>query len=343
MLWKERTLFEYWAHGASIVLREDYPLFKLGMKTIVSSITPYQKRLEDWLKTNKKLAEYIKNELSRRGPLAPGDLEDKSEIAWHSTGWSNERNVGKMLEILQKRGEIIVHSRMNGNQKKWDLTEKYLKSFPNEEYEDDEIIRKGLEISLRAMGVATVLQMRDYFQPGRRLTGDVFKIVSEMEDEGLIVPIEIQQIPSKKTGKWFIHKEDLKVLDDLARYWKPKTTFLSPFDNLVYDRVRTGQLFGFNVIFEAYVPKEKRIYGYYVLPILHEDRLVGRIDPEMDRKNNVLQINSMHLEKGVSESDELIDTVTNSIKDLATFLGAEKIKALDQVGGKWKRKFVAAS
>lgn len=126
-----------------------------------------------------------------------------------------------------------------------------------------------------------------------------------MKHEGLIVPVKFQQISSRKAGKWFIHRDDMKVLDDLHRYWKPKTTFLSPFDNLVYDRGRTSYLFGFNVTFEVYVPKEKRIYGYYLLPILHGDRLVGRIDPEMDRKNNALHINSIHLEKGVSESDEL--------------------------------------
>lgn len=122
------------------------------MKTIVSDITPYQRKLAEWLKTNKKLSEYVKSELSGKGPLASGEFEDKSESGWHSVGWSNDLNVGKMLEILHKRGDIIVHSRANGGQKKWDLTEKYVKLFPKVEYDDNEIIRKGLVISLRAMG-----------------------------------------------------------------------------------------------------------------------------------------------------------------------------------------------
>jgi uncharacterized protein len=338
MLWKERTLFEYWAHGAAIGLSEDYPLFKLGMKTIVSDITTYQKRAEDWYKSNKKLAEYIENELSTRGPLASNEFEDASEKSWKSSGWSNERNVGKMLEILHKRGEILVHSRANGGQKKWDLFAKYLEFFPKDEYSDDEeIIGTGLEISLRAMGVATALQMRDYFHPGSRLTETVLRIVSEMKDEGVIVPLEITGIPTGKTGEWFIHREDMKLLDNLERYWKPKTTLLSPFDNLIYDRVRTSYFFWFKVIFEAYVPKDKRIYGYYVLPILHGDKLVGRIDPEMDRINKVLRVNSIHLEKGVGETSELTEAVSDSIKELATFLGAERIGTGDRVGSKWKR------
>ncbi len=338
MLWKDRTLFEYWAHGAAIGLSEDYPLFKLGMKTIVSDITTYQKRAEDWYKSNKKLAEYIENELSNRGPLASNEFEDESEKSWKSSGWSNERNVGKMLEILHKRGEILVHSRQNGGQKKWDLFAKYLEFFPKDEYSnDEEMIGRGLEISLRAMGVATALQIRDYFQPGSRLTATVLNVISKMKNKGEIIPLEISEIPTGRTGEWFIHREDMKLLDILERYWKPKTTLLSPFDNLIYDRVRTSYFFDFKAIFEAYVPKDKRIYGYYVLPILHDDKLVGRIDPEMDRSNRVLRINSIHLEKGVSETSELTDAIANSIKELAVFLGAVRIETGERVGSKWKR------
>jgi uncharacterized protein YcaQ len=341
MLWRDRTLLEYWVHGASIVLSEDYPLFKLGMKTIVSDIDQYQKRTKDWFETNKKLAIYIKNELSIRGPLTSKEFEDVSERRWRSSGWSNERNVGKMLEILHKKGEIIVQSRTNGGQKKWDLAKKYLATFPkNDLLTDQEIIRKGIEISLRAMGVATELQMRDYFQPGKRETSEVIEIIHELESEGLIIPVEIENIPQRRKGRWFIHSEDLKVLDNLDHYWKPKTTLLSPFDNLIYDRVRTGLLFGFNLVFEAYVPKEKRIFGYYVLPILRGDKLVGRIDPEMDREKKVLKINLIDLEKGfVDSDDEFVSDVADSIRDFASFLGAKKIYLKNSLGPKWKREF----
>ncbi len=342
MLWEDRTLFEYWAHGASIALSEDYPLFRLGMKIATSNLTPYQKRIQDFVKTNRELYEYIGSELSSRGPLLSSEIEDKSEEGWRSTGWSNERNVSKMLEIMHRRGEVVVHSRSNGGQKKWDLAAKYYASFPRGEIEDHEITRRGLELSLLAMGVATVLQMRDYFQPGRRSTSEVFKAISEMEDEGSIVPVEIENIPSRRTGRWFVHAEDLKILADLEKYWRPKTTLLSPFDNLIYDRVRTSYLFGFSAIFEAYVPKEKRIYGYYVLPILHGDKLVGRVDPEMDRKNKVFRINSIHLEKGVIESRDILNSIRNTIADLARFLGAEKIATGENVQTKWKKELTMA-
>lgn len=339
LLYDERALFEYWVHGASIALSEDYPLCRLGMRTIVSSITPYQKRAEDWLRENRKLADHIKDELSKRGPLSSKDFEDRSERRWSSTGWSNERNVGKMLEILHKRGEIVVHSRASGGgQRKWGLSKEVFGSFPQESYSDGEIIRRGLEISLRSMGVATALQMRDYYQPGRRTTADVLKIVSDMEGEGLITPIEIEGIPPRRTGVWYIHSEDVKILHDLDRYWKPRTTLLSPFDNLIYDRVRTSFLFGFNVIFEAYVPKEKRIFGYYVLPILHGDRLVGRIDPEMNREEKFLRINAIHLEKGVAPTSELVESVSDSVRDLATFLGADSIRLNEGVGENWRKE-----
>ncbi|MHB1909371.1 MAG: winged helix-turn-helix domain-containing protein [Nitrososphaerales archaeon] len=326
MLWKERSLFEYWAHGASIVLTRDYPLFKLGMKTIVSDIDRYRKRIEDWYIENKKLADYIERELASRGPLTSAQFEDRSVNGWRSTGWSNERNVGKMLEVLQKKGRIIVESRTIGGHKKWDLTRNCLKILPKEEFSDREIIRRGLEISLKAMGVATLLQMRDYFQPGRMIGGEIDRAIEEMVKEGVILPITIVGASSKKrTGTWFIHSEDTKMLDNLERYWKPKTTLLSPFDNLIYDRVRTNYLFSFNFTFEAYVPKEKRIFGYFVLPILHGDKLVGRIDPEMDRKSNVLKINAIYFEKGVDQSNNLIDDISKSIGELAKFLRADKV------------------
>jgi uncharacterized protein len=343
MLWKDRSLFEYWAHGASIALTEDYPLFKLGMKIATNNLTPYQKRVQDFVEANKELSDHIKGELSSRGPLVSSEIEDKSEERWRSTGWSNERNVGKMLEIMHRRGEVVVHSRSNGGQKKWDLAAKYYASFPQRDLNDHEITRKGLEISLKAMGVATMLQMRDYFQPGRRPASEVLKAINEMEGEGLIVPVEIENIPTRRTGRWFVHSEDMKILADLGKHWRPKTTLLSPFDNLIYDRVRTNYLFGFSAIFEAYVPKEKRIYGYYVLPILHGDKLVGRVDPEMDRKNRVFRINSIHLEKGVGGSKDLLNPIRNTIRDLARFLGAEKIATGENVETRWKKELTMAA
>ena len=335
MLYKDRSLFEYWAHGASIVLTKDYPLFKLGMKTIVSDIDPYRKRMKDWLEQNQKLASYIKSELISRGPLSSRQFEDISVQGWKSTGWSNERNVGKMLETLHKKGEIIVHSRNIGGHRKWDLAKTYFKPAPKEKYSDHEVIKKGLEISLRAFGVATALQMRDYFQPGRMTKEEFLSSIDDMLAEGLIVPVSIEGSGSKRAGKWFIHPKDLKMLDNIDHYWKGRTTLLSPFDNLIYDRARTNYLFGFNVSFEIYVPKEKRIFGYFVLPILHGDKLIGRIDPEMDRKNNVLKINSIYFESGVDQTSELVDEISNAIKELAAFLGAKRIYFNEKIGRKY--------
>ena len=110
-----------------------------------------------------------------------------------------------------------------------------------------------------------------------------------------------------------------------AGAWQPRTTLLSPFDNLICDRARTELLWNFNFRIEIYVPKAKRQYGYYVLPILHGDQLIGRIDPAFDRKTGILKINAIHIEPDVPMTSEVAQAVTGAIEELAAFLGAREI------------------
>jgi uncharacterized protein YcaQ len=120
--------------------------------------------------------------------------------------------------------------------------------------------------------------------------------------------------------------------------WQPRTTLISPFDNLIADRVRTIQFFDFDFKIEIYVPEAKRKYGYYVLPILYGDKLIGRIDPKIDRVNGILNVNAVHAEPNAPKVGA---EVRNSIESLATFLGATEInynsKRVPEV---WKKKLL---
>jgi len=107
--------------------------------------------------------------------------------------------------------------------------------------------------------------------------------------------------------------------------WQPRTTLLSPFDPLIYDRERTERLFGFRYRLEMYVPKEQRQFGYFVLPILHGDRLVGRLDPMMDRRSGALTIRSLVMEPGAPPDGETAAAVEGAISELGTFLGAREV------------------
>jgi len=127
-------------------------------------------------------------------------------------------------------------------------------------------------------------------------------------------------------GPWYLHNDLLPELERLRRgQWRPQTTLLSPFDNLIADRDRMERLFDFRYRIEIYTPAAKRQYGYYVMPILHGDRLIGRVDPKMDRQAKRLTINAIHLEPGVTPAGETRAAIEMAVESLATFLGATSV------------------
>jgi hypothetical protein len=166
-------------------------------------------------------------------------------------------------------------------------------------------------------------------------------VLKELEAEGRIVRVEVkgEEAEGKNwRGPWYIHADDLAQLESLrSSDWEGRTTLLSPFDNLICDRLRTELLFDFEFRVEIYVPKEKRQYGYYVLPILHGDRLIGRMDPTMDRKANRLNINAVYAEPGAPATHSTGRAVAAAVQELATFLGAKEIAYTDQVPDAWRK------
>jgi hypothetical protein len=149
-------------------------------------------------------------------------------------------------------------------------------------------------------------------------------VLVDLEEAGQIerIALECKGAP----GPWFVHRENLPRLAALeAGHWEPRTTLLSSFDNLIVDRRRTALLFDFVYQSEIYLPTAKRRYGYYVLPILHGDRLIGQIDPVLDRAHAQLYIQAVHFEASVSLTPQIIQAVTGAIEDLGVFRGARTI------------------
>jgi hypothetical protein len=322
LLWRERTLFEYWAHCASIVLTEDYPLHSPMMRDY-----PWSERTRTWVRQNDKLKRHILAKLRKRGPLLSRDFSEDGldPEAWVSTGWTSGRNVSRMLDFLWIGGRIMVAGRQ-GIQKVWDLSERVLPEWtPREKLAEREVTRRAAQRALRALGAATPRQINFHFLRGRY--PNLKKVLVELEKEKRIRGVEIKGWP----GQWYLHADDEPVLDELraaqhreASPWDgTRTTLLSPFDNLICDRARTEQMFNFDFRIEIYTPKSKRKYGYYVLPILHGDRLIGRVDPEMDRERGELRLNAVYAEDGAPK--DAGRAVASAIEDLAAFLGARKI------------------
>jgi hypothetical protein len=336
LLWEERQLFEYWAHRASIVLTEDYPVHHLLMRRYPTERYAYSRRVKVWLRENEALRRYVIRRIREAGPLRLRDFEDRSRTGWSSSGWTTGRNVERMLDVLWTQGKIVVAGR-DGIQKVWDLADRWFPEWtPKDRLSEREIVRKAAQRSLRALGVARQRDIEWHFTVGRY--PGLALALGDLERKRVIERVRVVEDGIEWPGPWFVHSEDMPLLDRLEDgAWEPRTTLLSPFDNLIIERARTEQLFGFDFRMEIYVPKAKRQYGYYVLPILHGDRMVGRVDPAMDRRRGVLVVHAVHAEPDGPTTPKAGRAVAAAIEDLARFLGARDVEYPGVVPEGWRK------
>jgi uncharacterized protein len=326
LLWQERSVFEYWAHVASIVLTEDYPIHNLLMRRYPTDRWAHGRRTRAWLAENGELRRSVLRRLRRNGPLRTRDFEDASSAGWTSSGWTSGRNVERMLDVLWTQGKVMVVGRPGGL-RLWGLAEGWLPEWtPRRVLSQAQADRQAAEHALSALGVATMKHVEMHFTRGRYRT--LPQALATMVRTGAAMPVSVlAEDGTPWPGDWLVHTGSLPLLDPLDRGdgWEPRTTLLSPFDNLICDRIRTRQVFGFEYTVEIYVPPAKRRYGYYAMPILHGDRLVGRVDPAMDRKSGRLTIRSVHMEPGVALKGQMKTAVRGAVDDLAGFLGASDV------------------
>jgi uncharacterized protein YcaQ len=338
LLWRDRSLFEYWAHASSIVLTEDYQLHRGRMRTFPAGRTASSKRTKAWLAANEGLRRRIVRELSRRGPLPSRAFEaaDASE-RWASSGWTSGHDVTQMLDILMTQGRIMVAGR-DGQGRLWDLAERCLPDWtPRRGLADREIGQRSVALAIKALGVGTRRDVMQHFL--RNWYDDLPEVLRELERRGTVQRVTIAGDEDVPPAEGFVHHDDLSLLDRIEGGDGPesRTTLLSPFDNLICDRARTRRIWQFDFTIEIYVPRAKRQFGYYVMPILHDDELIGRIDPAMDRATGRLTINAVHAEPRASRSASTGRAVAGAIQDLAVFLGAREITYPGPLPQPWKR------
>jgi uncharacterized protein YcaQ len=305
LLWSERTLFEYWAH---IVPTADLPIHRISMRRYPHGSWKRREYVRRWLEANGAFVRYVIGELRRRGPLRARDLENRAAEGWRTGGWNDEgQNVPMLLDILWLQGRVMIVGR-DGQQRIWDLASRSLPRVPARPAST--IAADLVDRQLRARGLERPERIGTLFD-GPVPTRDT-AIRRHLRD-GLIVPIEVEGLP----GRWVAHRD---LLDTTFR---GRTMLLSPFDDLISDRERTERLFDFRFRLEIYVPKAKREFGYFVLPILRGDRLVGRIDPLYERKAGVLHVQAIYAEPGATPSDW--PPAERAIDELAAWLGADEV------------------
>lgn len=304
-----RQLFEY---SAFLIPAADLPLHRPAMLRFPRPEYSRGRYIRGWLADNASFRAYILDELRMRGPLRTRDLDDRAVVPWRTGGWNDGKNLGQMLELLWRAGEIAI-SRREGTQRVWDLIEQVLPATAADPLPDEVVAIETMERQLRTRGFedrgfGTAI---DYALPAREIGLD------SLLADGVAVPLAIDGLP----GEWIAHAEVLAALDQT---WQPRTTLLGPFDPLISDRDRAEALFDFRFRLEIYVPAAKRQYGYYVLPVLHGDRLIGRIDPILDRKRRVLTVNAVHAEANAPA--DAWPSVRAAIDELAAWIGADGVE-----------------
>jgi uncharacterized protein len=317
----DHALTEYIVHAASILPAELLSLFRPYMEHARASGRGPLANPEE-----RAIADAIIERIAAEGPMtsrhfeAPPDAERLP--AWHWWGNKPER---RLMTYLWIDGELMIHKRDAGFARHFDLPDRVVPGFwDGDALPREEASRQILRHAIRALGVTTAKWAADYFRTGGRphvLLPDVRRLMLAFEEEGAVLPVEV---PGIDEPVWMDAdlQERLALLRE-RKGWPTLTTFLSPFDNLTWNRLRGEQLWDFDYRLECYVPAPKRVYGYYSLPILHRGTIIGRLDPSYDRRSGVLTIKALHLEPGVRVGDSMIRSIVRAIEDLLRFLGGQ--------------------
>ncbi len=337
LLWDEKRLFLHWVNfAASIVLTEDYPLYYSMMKRYPESIGKSwgsrKPRTRKFLAEHKALGKSILKQLTK-GPLQLTQFEEylpKKSV----DGWSTGSEVSQMLSHLEMSGEIMVTGHQ-GNRNIWALSEAFLpKSAEKKELTEEEVERVAAQKAIRALGTASPREVNYYFPRGRYQY--LKKALESLEDDSLIHRVSVEGFQER--DERYVHDLDVRLLESIEDdAWQPRVSLLPPFDNLISGRQRTNRVFGFDYNHEMFLPEHKRKFGYYVLPILWGDRLIGRIDPRLDKENEKLIINSVHAEPGATDNKEVASKIDEKIEQLGEFLGAKQVVYTPRVPKAWKK------
>ena len=306
--------FEYWGHAASVLPIELYPLFRWKMRRwsndqLDSPVV--QQRRRAWRAAHASYLAAVLEEVTERGPLTASQLDDPRRRVGE---WWDRRSDGRRaLELLFGDG-VLGAWRSANFERVYDLTERVI---PAEILDlagpsDDEAQRELIMIAARCMGLASAVDLADYFWLGNR-EGKLR--VAELVEAGRLWPVEVEG--------W---EQPAYVAGD-PRPRSPRRqggTLLSPFDSLIWNRDRTERLFDFHYRIGIYVPEHLRSHGYYVLPLLVGDALVARFDLKADRKTATLRVAASHLEAGAVRATA-VDAAALELRRLGDWLGLEHL------------------
>ena len=314
---KPRRMVEYWAHVQAFMPVELWPVMRHRMEAF--RVSP---RWGSWLKTNPGLVDGVLDQVRDRGPSTARNLDDgtpREKVDW-GWNWSEAR---KALDYLYVVGDLAIAGRNAQFEPVYDLPERVLPAAVLEAPVPDpfEATKELIRRAARSHGVATIRCLTDYYrlqlQRGEG-TKAAQRAVDELVEEGELLPVTIE---GWKRPAW-LHRDAALPRKVDAR------ALLSPFDPVVWERERTEHIFDFHYRIEIYVPEPKRQFGYYVLPFLLGDRIVGRVDLKADRKDRTLLVKAAYAEPGAPA--ETASELAAELRDLASWLDLDDVVVHDK-------------
>lgn len=310
-------LMEYWAHEACFLPRTDFPLVRHKM---LSPHTMGWKYHPEWMEEHTEEIESLINHIAENGPVRSADFAHPRKGAG---GWWEWKPHKRHLEGLFTAGKVMVVERRNF-QRVYDLTHRVMPGWRDERHalSQQDAEAAMLKNSARSLGIFRPQWLADYY---RLRQPNLPALMADWQDARLAVRVQVERL-----GEMWVHADMLPLLAqaEAGKLTATHSTVLSPFDPVVWDRKRAEQFFDFTYRLECYTPAPKRQYGYFVLPLLHQGKLVGRIDSKMQRKEGVLDIYALYLEDGVRVSGSLEKGIKQVLDDFARWQGADRIRLL---------------
>ena len=270
---------EYWAHEAALIPVEHWPLFRWRMQFWRDY---YVTHPDAWLQSNEAHLTWVRAELAEKGPLAASQIEDDSRKG--KTGWWDWSDTKRALEYLFRVGDVVSAGRTRFERTYALPEQKIPAAVLNHDINQVDAVRELIRKSAIAHGIGTIRDLADYY---RIKQAPATIAAAELVDAGELVPVTV---PGWK-GPTFVHK-DARIPRRIEA-----AALLSPFDPVVWERARAERMFDFHYRIEIYTPEPKRVFGYYSLPVLIDDQLVGRIDLKSDRQARVLRVQSAWAEQ----------------------------------------------
>jgi uncharacterized protein YcaQ len=315
-LQKNKKIFEYWWHAAAYLPMQDYR-YSLIWKQF------FKDQKDGWPKADPALKRKVLERIDKEGPLMARDFKTEKSP---KGGWWNWKPAKWALERLFLEGDLMVVAR-KGFQKRYDLTERALpgqidNTMPSLEEYAANMIKK----TLKTYGFARASEIA-YLR--NRMAEPVRKELKKMEDEGLVMKLRVKGLDH------ITYFTPVELMKNSGVRIPNKVRIISPFDPVIIQRKRINNLFDFDYQIECYVPRHKRKFGYFCLPVLYGDRFIGRMDAKADRKNQLFHINHLVLEDSVARNKIDPEDLQKELVNFMEFNGCDQVRIHKVSPSKW--------